>query len=89
MEIDFNPSRIPKTELGQPTARTGSTPAAADSGNTGLMLRTASLAAHINDIPLVRPDKVAAAKAQVSSTSYPPQELLDRIAALLAVHFKH
>jgi hypothetical protein len=89
MEIDFNLSRIPKPELPQPIARTGSTPAAADPVHSELVSSTASLTAHINDMPLVRPEKVAAGKAQVSFTSYPPGELLDRIATLLAVHLKH
>jgi hypothetical protein len=89
MEIDFNTSRIPKPELRQPIARTGSTPAAADPADAELVSSTASLTAQINDIPLVRPEKVAAANAQVTFTSYPPQDLLDRIATLLAVHFKH
>jgi hypothetical protein len=42
----------------------------------------------LQDIPLVRPDKVAQAKALGSVTSYPPADLLDRIATLLAVHMK-
>jgi len=89
MEIDFNPGQIPKPELSQPIARKGATPPASDAARAESVSTAASLRGKLNDVPLVRPDKVEQAKAQVSATSFPPTELLDRIAVLLAVHFKH
>ena len=89
MEIDFNPGQIPKPELSQPIARKGPSPPAADAARAESVSTAAAIRGKVNDIPLVRPEKVAQAKAQVSDTSFPPTELLDRIAVLLAVHFKH
>ena len=86
MEIDFNPSRIPKAELSQPVARQGASPTAADAASFST---TSSLAAKLNDISLARPEKVEQAKTLASSDSYPPVELLIRIAALLAVKLKN
>jgi hypothetical protein len=86
MEINLNPNRIPLPELGGSTvARQGSSPAAPDSVSFS---PAASLGTSLQDIPLVRPEKVAQAKALGSVTSYPPADLLDRIATLLAVHMK-
>ena len=85
MEIDFNPGRMSKPELGQPIARQGQSPAATDAAS---FPSADSVRATLDSIQLVRPEKVAEAKALVSATSYPPIELLNRIAILLAVHLK-
>ena len=83
MEIDFNPGRIPKPDVSQPMARTGDSPAAS---KTAAAAAPASLQSKLNDLPLVRPEKVARASALVSNTDYPPGYIVDRIAALLALH---
>jgi hypothetical protein len=85
MEIDFNPSRIPKPESGQPASRTGDSSAAAQPAASP---SASSLESKLNDLPLIRPEKVAAASALVSDENYPPGYIVDRIAALLALHLK-
>ncbi|MFO1476943.1 MAG: hypothetical protein U1F98_09870 [Verrucomicrobiota bacterium] len=83
MEIDFNPSRIARADLSQPLTRTSSTPAASDAASFST---ATSLTDRVSELPLVRSDKVASAQAMVSHAHYPPDDLLDRIAVLLALH---
>jgi hypothetical protein len=85
MEIDFNPSRIPKPEPGQPTTRSGDAPPVAKAADVP---PSASLQSKLNDLPLIRPEKVAQASALVSDADYPPGYIVDRIATLLALHIK-
>lgn len=90
MEIDFNPSRIPSPDLGQSIARKGANSAASSDVAQGTSTPAASaLLDNINTLPTVRPEKVALAKELLASTTYPPVELLTRIANLLAVHLKN
>ena len=89
MEIDFNPGQVPKPELSQPIARKGRIKAAADTARVESPPATDALRSKLNEISLVRPEKVSQAKTLISDVSYPPTELLDRIAVLLAVHLKH
>ena len=84
MEIEFNPGRVPKAEPSQPAARPSATPAADD---TSFQV-SAALQDKLKNLPAVRPEKVAQAKALVSDTQYPPGFVLDRIAVLLAIHVK-
>jgi hypothetical protein len=86
MEIDFNLGRIPKPELRQAIDRPAQSPAASDAAS---FPSAASLKSALNDTAVVRPEKVEQAKALATATSYPPTELLNRIAILLAVHLKH
>jgi hypothetical protein len=83
MEIEFNTSRIAKRDLTPPAVRTGSAPAATD---TTSFTATNSLDGQLQNVPASRVDKVALAKSLITNPNYPPAELLDRIAALLAVH---
>ena len=83
MEIDFNPSRIPKPDVNQPVTRSGDNTAAPKTAGGPA---PESLQSKLNDLPLVRPEKVAQASALVSSSDYPPGYIVDRIAALLAFH---
>ena len=83
MEIEFNTSRIAKRDAAPPTARTESTPSPTD---TTSFTATASLDSQLQSVPATRVDKVALAKSLVANPNYPPQELMDRIATLLAVH---
>ena len=84
MEIEFNPGRVPKAEPREPVARP-STATAAD--QTSFQV-SAALQDQLKNLPATRPEKVAQAKALVSDTQYPPGEMLDRIAVLLAIHVK-
>lgn len=83
MEIEFNPSRISQTESTQPAAKRDSTAAAAD---TASFTASNSLNSQLGNIATVRPEQVAKAKALVGSSKYPPDDVLDRIAILLAIH---
>jgi hypothetical protein len=84
MEIEFNPSRVPKAEPSQPVARPSATPAAED---TSFQV-SAALQDKLKNMPTIRPEKVAQAKALVSDSKYPPNDVLDRIAVLLAINVK-
>ncbi len=83
MQIEFNTSRITKGDVGQPAARPDAAPPSTD---TTSFTSTASLEAQLNAVPAARPDAVATAKRLLSDPNYPPLQLLDRIANLLAVH---
>jgi hypothetical protein len=81
MEIEFNTSRVARADSGQPVARQQETPSVSD--NTSFTA-TDSLEARLNVLPTVRPEQVDQAKSLLSNPNYPPVELLDRIAKLLA-----
>ena len=86
MEIEFNPnSRIPQAGPSQPTARRRTTSAAPDSVSFST---SDSLKRQLSQISTVRPEQVARAKELVSDPSYPPDYVINRIAALLAIHAK-
>jgi len=86
MEIDFSPSRLPKAELGQSSAQQG---AVTPVSPTVMSFPTAdSLKLELNELPIVRTEQVSQAKDLMAVTHYPPLELLERIAVLLAVHLK-
>jgi hypothetical protein len=81
MGIEFNTSRIPKPEYAEPAAH----PRAVPSGQQAEPLPNATgLEKQLNAIPLVRPEQVNRAKALVANEKYPPDDVLDRIAILLA-----
>jgi len=84
MEIEFNPSRVPKMEPSQTAARPSATAAADDTS----FADSAALKDKLNNLSDVRPDKVAYAKNLVSDSKYPPDDVLDRIAVLLAIKVK-
>ena len=83
MEIKFNPSRISQSESSPSTARRNAVPAASDSVS---FASSASLKNQLNQIPSVRPEKVEQAQSLINSGKYPPDDVLDRIAILLAIH---
>jgi hypothetical protein len=89
MEIDFNPGRIQKPESAQPAARKRTKPMVTGTAGAETVQLTPSLKQKLDDVSSVRPEKVAQGKELVSSTTYPPVELLNRIATLLGVHLKH
>jgi hypothetical protein len=81
MEIEFNPNRITGSAASQPVAKSGAPAPRQDSASLG---KTDALKSAINNIPLVRPEKVDAARAVISDTKFPPDEVLKAIAALIA-----
>ena len=84
MEIDFNPGRVPKAEPSQTAAR----PNAAASADEASFPDSAALIDKLKNMSNVRPEKVAYAKGLVSDSQYPPDDVLDRIAVLLAINVK-
>ena len=85
MEIDFNPGRVPDANTAQPVSRRpASTSTPADSAPAGAQ----TLERKLQEIPLVRPEKVEGAKLKTSDLKFPPDDLLDSIANLLASHLK-
>ena len=84
MEIEFNPGRVPKVEQSQTAARPNATAPADETSFTD----SAALQDKLKNLTDVRPEKVAYAKGLVSNTEYPPDDVLDRIAVLLAINVK-
>jgi hypothetical protein len=85
MEVDFNASRVPRPEPSQPATRQDATTAATDEASFQV---TAALQDKLKNLPAVRPEKVAQAKTLISDSKYPPNDVLDRIAVLLAAQLK-
>lgn len=83
MEIEFNPVRAAAAGAGQPVARREAAPAV--SGDVPFE-RAVALEQALKEIPLVRPEKVEHARSLVADVKYPPEETLDRLANLLAIH---
>jgi hypothetical protein len=83
MEIEFSPSQLPAPRASTPVkgaiAPSAATAAAPPQG-------MAELLSKLNDIPLTRPDKMAALQPAVSNLQYPPDQILNSIAHLLAIH---
>jgi len=83
MEIKFNPSSVPDPLANQPVARRSEASSVPDQN---ALANVDALKKSLTDLPLVRPDKVANARSLANNPHYPPGELLDRIANLMAVH---
>jgi hypothetical protein len=81
MEIEFNPSRVGNPPAAQP-ANINRAPATG--GDSASLDKTSALKTAINGIPLVRPEKVAAARALVADAKFPPDEVLKAVASLIA-----
>jgi hypothetical protein len=84
MEIEFNPSRVPKVEPSQTAAR----PSAVVPADQTSFTVSATLQDKLKNLSDVRPEKVAYARNLVSDSQYPPDDVLDRIAVLLAINVK-
>ncbi|HWC58507.1 MAG TPA: hypothetical protein VHC44_02355 [Verrucomicrobiae bacterium] len=84
MEIEFNPGRVPKMEPSQTVARPSASAAAGESSFPA----SSALMDKLKNQSDVRPEQVARAKGLVSDVKYPPDDVLDRIAVLLAINVK-
>ena len=85
MEIDFNPSQIPVPRV----STSAKTPvAAADAGSEArpTLQGMAELQRKLDDLALTRPEKMDAARGALADVKYPPDELLNGISHLLAIH---
>ncbi len=81
--IEFNPSRVPATGPNQPAARQDGAVSATDGTS---FQDTEALQNQLKGLQAVRPEKVELGKTLVSDSKYPPNDVLDRIAVLLAIH---
>jgi hypothetical protein len=85
MEIEFNSTRQASSASNQPVKRSsGATPAA----ETASIGSAQSLEQSIRNLPIVRPEQVERARSLIADSKYPPQEMLNRIANLLALHMR-
>ena len=82
MEIEFSPSQLSAARVGVPMKGTTGPSTPTDTAPQGM----AELQREVNNLALTRPDKMASLQPQVSSLKYPPDELLNGIAHLLAMH---
>jgi hypothetical protein len=83
MEIDFNPSRGPKVDPSQTVARQEAVAPATDETS---FRETSALQDKLKNQQTVRPEQVAKAKSLLSDSQYPPNDIMDRIAILIASH---
>ena len=81
MDIKLNAIRIGTSAAGQPVAKSRGRTAGQE--NTALG-QTDSLKAALDRIPVVRPEKVDAARAAVSNADFPSDEALKSVASLIA-----
>ena len=81
MEIEFNPNRLANTPVTPPAAASH---ASVSSGDSVSMDKISALKTAINNISLVRPEKVDAARALVADSEFPPDHMLKAIASLIA-----
>ncbi len=84
MEIEFNPGRVPPVEPSQTAARPSASAPVDETSFQG----TEALQDKLKNQSDIRPDQVARARALVSDSKYPPNDVLDRIAVLLAINVK-
>ncbi len=84
MEINFNSSRPTDPANNHPVK-----PQAPVAAQEPARFEAAqSLERSVKDLPAVRPEQVERARTLIADVKYPPQEMLDRIANLLALHLK-
>jgi hypothetical protein len=89
MEVNLNSTQSSTPDYSQSVSRQAAAPATDNSANTGNTMsfeRTKALEQSLRDTPVVRPDKVAQAKALVNDPNYPSDEALNRMSGLLAQH---
>ncbi len=80
MEIKFNPSQPTGSAARQPIAQNQAATTAADSSS----LSNTKLMSAIGNIPIVREDKVNAARTSISDPNFPSIDMLSKVASLLA-----
>jgi hypothetical protein len=83
MEIEFSPSQLPAPRASDPV--NGAPARGPAAGQNPALQGLAELQIKLNQLALTRPDKMGALQPQVSSLQYPPDELLNGIAHLLAM----
>lgn len=82
MEVELNPGRIVNTGINnQPVKRQESTQPAE---NTMSFERIQALETNLKETAQIRPEAVARASALVSDPNYPPDDLLNKVAGVIA-----
>lgn len=82
MEIEFSPNQFP---VARPNRPVQGTTAAGSQSNGGAPQGVAELQRKLNELALTRTDKLNNLQPAVSDVKYPPEELLNGIAHLLAI----
>jgi hypothetical protein len=85
MEIEFNSSRQAASASNQPVKRPSGATSAAE---TASIASAQNLEQTVRNLPMVRPEQVERARSLIADSKYPPQEMLNRIANLLALHMR-
>ena len=85
MEVELNPGRIVNTGINQPVKRQESTQPAE---NTMSFERIQALETNLKETAQIRPEAVARANALVSDPNYPSDDLLNKVAGVLAKHIQ-
>lgn len=82
MQIDFSPNQVPA-----PRANGGlqSRTSVSGASNVTDFQGSADLLRKLKALPDSRPEKIAAAQQAISDVQYPPDQLLNSIAHLLAI----
>ena len=82
MKIEFNPSSITNSTAAQPAAQPqAAQPAASDTASLG---NSDALKAAVNNISLLRADKIAAANALIADPNFPTDTMLKAVASIIA-----
>lgn len=85
MDIEFNTNKISKPEPAQPVTRQDAVRRVEDDAT---FKNTEALENKLKDVPLIRSDKVAHASRLLTNVQYPPEEVLNSLATLLALNLK-
>lgn len=83
MEIEFSPSQLPAPRASNPAK--GAPTASASVSQSAELQGMAELQSKLNQVALTRPDKMDAVRNALAEVQYPPEELLNGIAHLLAI----
>ena len=81
MEVELNPGRMMNTGMNQPVQRQEATQPAE---NTMSFERIQALETNLKETAQIRPEAVARANALVSDPSYPSDDLMNKVAGVLA-----
>jgi hypothetical protein len=82
MEIEFNPNSVGKPTPPQPAARPE---VVRQTSQASPFEKLAAMQEKLKDVSMVRPEKVEHARALVAHVKYPPDDMLNSIASLLAM----
>ena len=85
MEIEFSPSQLAAPRVSTPAQGTSARQASVDS-QTPQVQGMAELQSKLDQLALTRPQTLDAIRPALTDVQYPPDELLNGIAHLLAIH---